>query len=74
MKEEALQWMKHKLFALAMVLLIIGGLNCGYFAFTGFNLVTMLMGRGAFANMIFAAVGIAALTLAFSRDVFLPFL
>lgn len=74
MKAETLQWMKLKFYALAMLLVIIGGLNWGYFAFTGFNLVTMLTGRGAFANMIFAAVGIAALSLAFTRDVYLPFL
>jgi len=74
MNAETWEYCKKKLYALAILLLIIGGLNWGYFAFTGFNLVTMLVGRGAVANMIFAAVGVAALSLAFSRDVFLPFL
>lgn len=64
----------NKLVAFAILLLIIGGLNWGYFAFTGGNFVTYIFGKGAIANAIFIAVFLAAVSLAFYRDTYLPFL
>lgn len=63
----------HKLYAFAILLLIVGGANVGLVALTGKDYVTALTGA-TFANAIFLAVGIAAFSLALFRDVYLPFL
>lgn len=67
-------YMHKKLVALAVLLLVIGGLNWGYVAFTGKDLISYLFGKGLITNSIFLAVGLAALALAFYRDTYLPFL
>jgi len=68
-------WMKHKLQALAVLLLVVGGFNWGILAFTGRDAVSSLFGKGSLvANGIFFAVAIAALAIAFYRDSYLPFL
>ena len=66
--------MQHKLYAVAMLFLIIGGLNWGYVAFTGKDLISYALGKGALTNAIFMFVGLAALSIAFFRDTYLPFL
>jgi len=66
--------MQHKLYAFAMLLLVIGGLNWGYVAFTGKDFVSYALGKGALTNAIFLVVGLAALCIAFYRDTYLPFL
>ena len=64
-----------KLFAIAMVLLVVGGLNIGLMALTGKDFLTVVMGRGTMiANGLFLAIGISALAIAFFRDSYLPFL
>ena len=63
----------HKLFAFAILLLIIGGANIGLVALSGKDYVTSLTGA-TFANAIFLGIGIAAFSLAFFRDVYMPFL
>jgi uncharacterized membrane protein YuzA (DUF378 family) len=68
-------YVQKKLFAVAMVLLIVGGLNLGIMALTGKDFLTVMMGRGTLiANSLFFAIGIAALGIAFFRDSYLPFL
>jgi uncharacterized membrane protein YuzA (DUF378 family) len=67
-------YVQHKLYAVAVLLLVVGGLNWGYVAFTGIDLITYALGKGAVANTIFLFVGIAALAIAFFRDTYLPFL
>lgn len=68
-------YLKKKLHALAILLLVIGGFNWGLVAFTGKDAVSALFGKGSIAaNAIFLAVGLAALGLAFYRDSYLPFL
>lgn len=67
-------YLQKKLVALGILLLIIGGLNWGYVAFTGKDLITYMLGKGMLTNAIFLAVGIAAISLAFYRDTYLPFL
>ena len=66
--------MQHKLYAIAMLFLVIGGLNWGYVAFTGKDLISYALGKGALTNAIFLFVGLAALSIAFFRDTYLPFL
>ena len=66
-------YLQKKLYAFGILLLIISGANVGMIALTGKDYVTSLTGA-AFANMIFLAVGVAAVSLAFFRDVYLPFL
>lgn len=68
-------YIMRKLFALAMVFLIVGGVNLGIKAFTGQDVLTYLTGKGTFAtNLIFFLVGVSALGLALFRDSYLPFL
>ena len=66
---------RKKLYKLAMVLLVIGGLNWGVVAFTGGDLVSRLFGRGSVvARGIFLVVALVAAFFAFQRDFYLPFL
>lgn len=62
------------LFKIAMVLVIVGSLNWLFIGLFEFNLVTSLVGESSVANAIYIIVGIAALSIMFSRDTYLPFL
>ena len=53
MKKNTLDW-------IALILVIIGGLNWGFAVFN-FNLVSALFGAGIVANIIYGLVGLAAL-------------
>ena len=67
--------MRKKLHMLAILLLVVGGINWAVVALTGGDLVTALFGkRTLMTNAIFIAVGAAALSIAFFRDSYLPFL
>lgn len=46
---------------IAVILLIIGGLNWGLVGALNFNVVTWLVGAGLIANTIYIVVGVAAL-------------
>jgi uncharacterized membrane protein YuzA (DUF378 family) len=59
---------------IAMALVLIGALNWGLVGAFGVDLVRTIAGKGTVANVIYVAVGIAALLLAFRRDTYLPFL
>ncbi len=61
-------------FKIAIVLLIVGGLNWMVFGFLGKDLVSMIFGKGLVSKFIFLLVGIAAIRIMFSRDTYLPFL
>ena len=68
-------YVKHKLHAIAILLVIVGGFNWGIVALTGRDAISSLFGKGSIvANGIFFAVAVAALCLAFYRDSYLPFL
>lgn len=68
-------YMQKMLHKLAVVLLIVGGLNWGLIATAKVNLVERVFGKGSIlATSIYALVGLAALSLAFNRDTYLPFL
>ena len=62
------------LFKMAMVLLIIGGLN--WFCIGAFrtNVIKSFFGDGMFANFIYILVGLSAISIMFDRDTYLPFL
>ena len=49
---------------LALILVIIGGLNWGLVGFFGFDLVYWLLGAGLIANIVYALVGLSALWMA----------
>jgi uncharacterized membrane protein YuzA (DUF378 family) len=68
-------YIKKKLFMIGMVLLVIGGFNWGVVALTGKDFVSSIFGKNSMiANGIFIAVGLAALSIGFFRDSYLPFL
>jgi len=71
----SLEYVRKKFFAVAMVLLVVGGLNLGLSAITGKDFLTVVLGRGTLVvNILFFAIGVAALGIAFFRDSYLPFL
>jgi uncharacterized membrane protein YuzA (DUF378 family) len=64
--------MAHKV---ALVLMVVGALNWGLIGGFRINLVERLLGKGsAGTRIIYILVGIAALSVAFDRDTYLPFL
>ena len=63
------------IFKLAMILVIIGGLNWLAVGATGVNPVEKVLGaRSPFTRIIYVLVGVSALSIMFSRDTYLPFL
>lgn len=63
-----------KAFKIAMILLIIGGLNWLLVGLFRVDLVQTLFGKGKFARTIYILVGLSALAIMFNRDTYLPFL
>jgi hypothetical protein len=61
-------------FKMCMVFLIIGGLNWLLVGIFDFNLVSAIFGKSIFATLIYLLVGVAALSIMFHRDTYLPFL
>jgi hypothetical protein len=57
-KLNALDW-------IALVLVIVGGLNWGLVGLLNFNLVTAIFGENSIADIIFVLVGISAVYLLF---------
>lgn len=67
-------YIKKLLFKLAMILLIIGGLNWFLIGVFDFNLVYAIFGKNIAATLIYILVGISAIAIMFDRDTYLPFL
>lgn len=68
-------YLQKLLFKVAMVLLIVGGLNWLTVGLVGFNGVERLLGSSSMATrLVYILVGISALTIMFNRDTYLPFL
>jgi len=66
---------KHKAYMIAMLLLVVGGLNWGAKSMLKLDLVTYVTGKNiVLANVIFGLVGLAALFIGLNRDAYLPFL
>jgi uncharacterized membrane protein YuzA (DUF378 family) len=61
-------------FKLAIVLLIVGGLNWLAIGVFDTNMVSALFGDGVIATTVYILVGVSALTIMFYRDTYLPFL
>lgn len=52
---------------IALILLVVGGLNWGLVGLFGFNLVSFLFGAGTFlANLVYIIIAICALYLIFA--------
>lgn len=59
----------------AIILVLVGALNWGLIGAFRINLVEKLLGKGsALAMGVYVLVGLAALSMAFYRDTYLPFL
>jgi uncharacterized membrane protein YuzA (DUF378 family) len=59
----------------AIFLVIVGAINWGLIGMNKINLVERIFGKGSMIpRIIYILVGISALTLAFNRDTYLPFL
>ena len=67
-------YVKKLLFKVAMILLIIGGLNWLCIGAFDTDIVRALFGKGLFSDCIFILVGLSAITIMFDRDTYLPFL
>lgn len=49
---------------IAMILVVIGGLNWGLVGAFDFNLVTAILGTGTFTNIVYILVGLSAILVA----------
>jgi uncharacterized membrane protein YuzA (DUF378 family) len=58
----------------SMVLVVIGGLVWGGVGLFGVNVVTLVLGKGTLASILYTLVGIAAIVVAVDRASYLPFL
>jgi uncharacterized membrane protein YuzA (DUF378 family) len=67
-------YVKKLIFKIAMVLLIIGGLNWLLVGVFDFNLVSAIFGKSILASFIYILVGVSAIAIMFDRDTYLPFL
>ena len=67
-------YVKKLLFKMAMILLIIGGLNWLCIGAFDTDIVRALFGKGLFSDCIFILVGLSAITIMFDLDTYLPFL
>ena len=58
----------------AIVLIVVGAINWGLIGAARINLVERLLGKGLLSKAVYVLVGLAALSVAFNRDTYLPFL
>jgi uncharacterized membrane protein YuzA (DUF378 family) len=74
MDKDTFEYVKKKAYMVAMVLLIVGGINWFLVGALNVNVVQAILGKNFVSRGIFVLVGIAALVIAFDRDTYLPFL
>lgn len=67
-------YLKKLAFKVAIVLLIIGGLNWLLIGISNINVVSSLFGKSWIATFIYVLVGVSALAIMFDRNTYLPFL
>jgi len=67
-------WIQKWFFKMAMVFLIIGGLNWLLVGLFDLDLVSSLLGKNVMATLVYILVGVSALAIMFDRDTYLPFL
>ena len=58
---------KNTIYAIAMILLIIGGLNWGLIGLLNFNLVLFCFGATIFSKIIYILVGASAILVAITK-------
>ncbi len=69
------EYMEKLVYKLAIVLLVVGGLNWGFLGCCRINILEKIVGKGSgIARLLYILVGIAALGVMFNRDTYLPFL
>jgi uncharacterized membrane protein YuzA (DUF378 family) len=71
--DSSLMILEKKIFKIAILLLLIGGLNWLSIGLLKKNLVESFLGK-RISRIVYVLVGIAALCLLFNRDTYLPFL
>jgi len=69
-----LTYVKAKIFYLAMVLLLLNGLNALFLALSGVDVLQWVVGKGAIGTLLYGLIGLSALGIMFNRDTYLPFL
>lgn len=62
------------LFKMAIVFLIIGGINWLMIGLFNMNVIERIVGDGFLATIIYTLAGISAIAIMFDRDTYLPFL
>ena len=67
-------YIKTLLFKMAMILIIVGGINWLLFGVFDLNLVSVNFGECVVSTLIYTLIGISALAIMFDRDTYLPFL
>lgn len=72
--DPSLMFKQKMLFKIAVVLILIGAINWLSIGVFKLNLVESLFGTGVLTRGIYILVGVAALSIAFNRDTYLPFL
>lgn len=58
---------KNTIYAIAIILLIIGGLNWGLIGLLNFNLVSFCFGTTIFSKIIYILVGASAILVAITK-------
>jgi len=71
--DPSLMYYNKKIYMLVVLLVIVGGVNWLVVGLAGFDPVRAVLGR-KWSSWLYVVVGLAALLLAFRRDVYLPFL
>ncbi len=72
--DPSLMFKQKMVFKTAVVLILIGAINWLLIGLFQTNLVESIFGTGFLARTIYILVGVAALSIAFNRDTYLPFL
>lgn len=73
LRDSSLMFYEKIAFKVAMVLVIVGSLNWLSVGVLDLNLVESLLGK-TLSRIVYGIVGLAALTIMFNRDTYLPFL
>jgi uncharacterized membrane protein YuzA (DUF378 family) len=68
------EYMSKLYYKVAIIFVLVGAINWGLIGFSKINLVERIFGKSMIARIIYVLVGIAALSVAFNRDTYLPFL
>jgi uncharacterized membrane protein YuzA (DUF378 family) len=73
-EQSDLEYYKKWAFKIAMLLLVIGGINWFLIGAFRFNIVHRLVGSDGFGRAIYIIIGLCAIAVMFNRDFYLPFL